>query len=258
MTTREQRAVFGEVADDYDRVRPGYPEQLVDDVLAAAGPGPVLEAGAGTGKATVAFAARGAELTCVEPDRRMAALLRRKLPSVPIVVSTFEDWAPDRAYGLLISAQAWHWVDPARGAGLAWRALAPGGLFAPFWNGFLVVDPELHAALAEVDERHGLEADTSHRYLASGFPELRSFDEEWGRLRLTDDLFPERNHRRYHFRRTLTATDYRTYLLSTSMYRILEPAAAEAAVSDTADVITRHGGTITFDVITDVVLARRS
>jgi hypothetical protein len=54
MTTRERQGVFGEVADDYDRIRPGYPGQLVDDVPAAAGPGPVLEVGAGTGKATPA------------------------------------------------------------------------------------------------------------------------------------------------------------------------------------------------------------
>jgi hypothetical protein len=33
---REQRLVFGEVAETYDRVRPGYPQALVDDVLAFA------------------------------------------------------------------------------------------------------------------------------------------------------------------------------------------------------------------------------
>lgn len=42
---RERRFVFGEVAEDYDRARPGYPVALVDDVLAAAGclaPGGVI------------------------------------------------------------------------------------------------------------------------------------------------------------------------------------------------------------------------
>jgi trans-aconitate methyltransferase len=169
MTTREQRGVFGEVAEDYDRIRPGYPDQLVDDVLAAAGPGPVLEVGAGTGIATVAFAARGAALTCIEPDPRMAGLLRHKLPDTPIVVSTFEDWTPDRPYRLLISAQAWHWVDTSKRTDLAFRALAPGGLFAPFWNAYLMLDPDLHAALLEVDRRHRLSADSPHRYLAAGF-----------------------------------------------------------------------------------------
>lgn len=261
MTTpsaRERRGVFGEVADDYDRIRPGYPDQLVDDVLAAAGPGPVLEVGAGTGKATVAFAARGADLTCIEPDPRMAALLRRKLPTVPIVVSTFEGWVPDRPYGALISAQAWHWVDAEKRIGLIRRALALGGLFAPFWNGFLTVDPDLHASLREVDARHGLQGESSHYHLSRDFPELGAFDDEWASLDLPADEFPERGHRRYHSQRSYSAADYRTHLLSISMYRILEPAAIEAAIDDTVAVIEQHGGTIDFDIITDVVLARRS
>ncbi|HYR61536.1 MAG TPA: hypothetical protein VET24_02725 [Actinomycetota bacterium] len=51
MGGREQRFVFGEVADLYDRSRPGYPEPLVDDVLAYCGRRSprVLEVGAGTG-----------------------------------------------------------------------------------------------------------------------------------------------------------------------------------------------------------------
>jgi SAM-dependent methyltransferase len=258
MTTREQRGVFGEVAEDYDRIRPGYPDQLVDDVLAAAGPGPVLEVGAGTGIATVAFAARGASLTCIEPDPRMAGLLRRKLPDTPIVVSTLEDWTPDQPYRLLISAQAWHWIDTSKRTDLAFGALAPGGLFAPFWNAYLMLDADLHAALLQVDRRHRLSADSPHRYLAAGFPELADFDDEWPHLGLSPEQFPVRDHRRYHSTRSFSTADYRTLLLSISMYRILDPSAREAAVADTAAVIDEFGGTIDFDIITDVALARRA
>lgn len=258
MTSREQGEVFGEVADDYDRIRPGYPDQLVDDVLAAAGPGPVLEVGAGTGKATVGFAARGVSLTCIEPDPRMASVLRNKLPDVPIVVDSFENWTPDRPYAALICAQAWHWVDEAERNDLAWRALAPGGLFAPFWNGYLTVDPELHAALREVDERHGVQGQSSHHHLSRDFPELGTFDDEWGFLGLRADQFPERDHRRYHSQRTYSTADYRTHLDSLSMYRILEPAERAAAIDQSANLIDKHGGRIRFDIITDVVLAHRS
>ncbi|MCO8270081.1 hypothetical protein M1L60_05680 [Actinoplanes sp. TRM 88003] len=40
---RERGTVFGEVADEYDRIRPGYPAALAEHLLAAAGPGPVLD-----------------------------------------------------------------------------------------------------------------------------------------------------------------------------------------------------------------------
>ena len=54
----ERALSFGAVASAYERYRPGYPDELVDEVLAYAGR-PVrtaLEVGAGTGKATRAFA----------------------------------------------------------------------------------------------------------------------------------------------------------------------------------------------------------
>src|SRR4051812_37134294 len=79
----DQRArSFGAVADTYDRVRPGYPIALVTDVLDfAGGPAEALEIGAGTGKATRAFAqvARGLTITALEPDPAMSAVLTRRL-----------------------------------------------------------------------------------------------------------------------------------------------------------------------------------
>ena len=60
---REQRLVFGEVAEQYDRSRPSYPDAMVDDLVELAGLGPgcrALEVGAGTGKATSAPGVAGA------------------------------------------------------------------------------------------------------------------------------------------------------------------------------------------------------
>ena len=74
---RQQRLVFGEVAELYDRARAGYPEALIDDVISfAGGDGPslrALEVGAGTGKATVGFASRDLEILALEPSADMAA-----------------------------------------------------------------------------------------------------------------------------------------------------------------------------------------
>lgn len=257
MQTREQRTVFGEIADEYDRLRPGYPAAMVDDVLAAAGPGPVLEVGAGTGKATELFVRRGADLTCIEPDARMAAVLRRKFPDAGVVVSTLEEWQPDHEYGLLFSAQAWHWVDQERRAELAWAALAPGGLFAPFWNVFLVLDRALHAALMQIDERHGVAGNASHSRLAADASTLGAFEDEWQELRLTSDRFTDFTSRRYESKLAYSSSDYRQFLLTTSTYRMLEPAAAEAVLDETAAVIDAHGGKIEFQIYTDVALARR-
>lgn len=260
MTSRVRGQVFGELAEDYHRIRPGYPAELVTDLLALAGPGPVLEVGAGTGKATAAFVAHGADLTCLEPDARMAAVLRRTVPGVPIVESTFEDWTPDRAYGLLISAQAWHWVDAGRRTRLAFDALAPGGLFAPFWNAFLVSDEQLHAELTAVDTRHGLASDgqTPHSLLlGSILDEPRPFAVEWPTLSEVPEIFSEARTLRYRSARTYTSAEYRDHLASNSIYRMLDDEPRERVLDDTIAVIDAHGGTIGFTVFTDAAVARK-
>ena len=116
---REQRLVFGEVAETYDRVRPRYPADLLDAVVRVAGPadrGAVLEVGCGTGKATVGLAARGVAVLALEPSDAMAAVARRRCatyPSVRIDAVAFEDWTGEAGgYRLLASAQAWHWIRP--------------------------------------------------------------------------------------------------------------------------------------------------
>lgn len=94
---REQRTVFGEVAQTYHDVRPGYPEALFDDLIAFVRRRRLrsLEVGAGTGKATLAIAAKGASVVALEPSPAMAAVARqtcRDQPGVSIVVSSFEQW----------------------------------------------------------------------------------------------------------------------------------------------------------------------
>jgi SAM-dependent methyltransferase len=139
---REQRLVFGEVAELYDRVRAGYPDAAVDDVIGFAGAdGPLLralEVGAGTGKATVSFAARGLEILALEPSAEMAAVARRNcrpFPRVRVESVTFEDWpAAAGRFGLVFSAQAWHWVRPEVRYGKAAEALRAGGTLALLWN----------------------------------------------------------------------------------------------------------------------------
>src|SRR5215210_5494927 len=74
------RTTFDEAASLYDEVRPGYPEDLFDDIVSLSGipsGGRILEIGCGTGQATVPFALRGYRDLC---DRLPLARPCRCLP----------------------------------------------------------------------------------------------------------------------------------------------------------------------------------
>lgn len=112
--TDERRLSFDQKAEQYDAIRPGYPEAVVDDVLARTGAATIVEIGAGTGKATVLFARKECEVTAIEPGPKLAAVLRRNVaafPAVTVAETTFEAW-PASPCDLVVAAQSLHWVDP--------------------------------------------------------------------------------------------------------------------------------------------------
>jgi SAM-dependent methyltransferase len=155
---RRRASSFGDDAERYDRVRPQYPPAMIE-ALMADGPHSVLDVGCGTGIVSRLFLARGCEVLGLEPDPRMADVARRS--SVTVEAGTIEEWEPaGRRFDLLTAGQAWHWVDPARGAAKAADVLRSGGRIGLFWNQAnpdSSVRPALDAAYArhapEIGER---------------------------------------------------------------------------------------------------------
>ncbi|WP_080044107.1 class I SAM-dependent methyltransferase [[Actinomadura] parvosata] len=245
---RVRSVVFGEAVDLYESARPGYPERLATEVLEYAPDGPVLEVGAGTGKATAVFAARGIDLTCVEPDERMATALAANCPGVRVQVGIFEDYTPDRRFALLYSAQAWHWVDPERRWDLAHAALAPSGALALFWNHYLVTDPALRARLAEVDHRHGVSSFSLHQ-------DHPIRNEEVQHLLTGDPRFTDLDERSYTWTEWYDAARYLDLVRTISAYRILPPERREPLLAELASAL---GDGIEMTFVTDLTLARRT
>jgi SAM-dependent methyltransferase len=253
--------VFGEAADAYDEGRPAYPDRLIDDVLSYAGPGcrRAVEVGAGTGKASAQFAARGLDLVCLEPDRQMAAVLVtrcRPWPAMEVRVTRFEDWSPGRRFDLLISAQAWHWVNPRVRWDQALAALIPGGTLALFWHYYSVREPEIRDALRHINARGGLpELDQHTLEKLPSVPEEDPEAEPWIELR-ADDRFTDKETRRYHGGHTFTAHRYLQLMTSFSTFRLAPENQRQELLDKARNVIADSGGHIELSIATDLLLAR--
>jgi SAM-dependent methyltransferase len=136
-TARRYGKVFDEIAAEYDRRRPTYPDELVDQACQVAGIGSgdhVLEVGCGSGQLTRGLLARGLRVTALEPGKRLIALARQNLEGageVEFVNARLEDASlPLEQFQAVFSASAFHWVDPK----VSWQktadVLVPGGTLA--------------------------------------------------------------------------------------------------------------------------------
>jgi SAM-dependent methyltransferase len=258
-TARERRLVFGEVAEQYDRVRPSYPAGVFADALAFAryrDGEQVLEVGAGTGKATAGFVHAGARVVALEPSPAMADVLRARFasPDVEIVGASLESWpGVDAGFALVAAAQSWHWVDPEVGLDIARAALRDDGAIALIWNRPRFDDAALRRALDEVYAalapgvngpfgQHDLGRSTA----ASAVEQIRS-----------SAGFRSVTTREHEHRVTYDAAGYVDLLGTHSDHRLLPPEDRLRLTDRVAELVEAAGG-ITVDYATDVVLARRA
>jgi ubiquinone/menaquinone biosynthesis C-methylase UbiE len=136
-TARRYGKVFDERAAEYDRHRPTYPDELVDQACQVAGIASgdeVLEVGCGSGQLTRHLVARGLHVTALEPGTSLIRLARQNLEgagAVEFVSAQFEDaLLPREQFQAVFSASAFHWVDPKVSWQKAADVLVPGGTLA--------------------------------------------------------------------------------------------------------------------------------
>jgi SAM-dependent methyltransferase len=245
---------FGSVAVAYERYRPGYPAELVDDVLRYAGR-PVhtaLEVGAGTGKATRVFAQREIAVTAIEPDAAMVRELRKHVPSsVTIVRAAFEDLTLRSSYDLVFAAAAMHWTDPVGRWGRVAALLVPGGTFACFGGQVELADPAVETAVRAA-RRPFLESDSFPS--PDGTP--AGSETQWPATELArSGLFTDVRQSLIDRRKTVSARDYLGHLSTISAYLELPSLVREEAFSRILQVLPER-----VEVAADIILhlARRA
>ena len=258
------RAVFDEAALLYDEVRPGYPEELFDDVVSLSGipsGGRILEIGCGTGQATVPFARRSYRILCVELGENLAAVARRNLGTYPraeVHVGPFEEWRPQEVpFDLVVSATAFHWLDPEVAYPRVANALRAGGSLALFWNvhAHTEADRGFFAQVQRIYDRETPEIVGPEDYKGPPRPEdvpSRTPEIE------NSGLFEVEATRNYRWDETYDAAGYLSVLNTYSGHRSLSNNARERLFRGIADLIDqRFGGSITKGYLTTLYVAHR-
>jgi SAM-dependent methyltransferase len=256
-TATEQRFVFDAIAELYDRARPGYPEALVEATLQLAKSpesARILEIGCGTGQASRPFANRGHALVGIEPGASTAALARVRLAQfskVEILTITFEAWALEQsAFDLVISAQAFHWVDPALGFSKSHAALRPGGSLAVIGNVTLDTSP-IRAELDAAYRQHAptlMDRDPMAWYSGAGpIPGLFA----------DSGCFAVPEHRAFPWTRSYTAQEYIELLDTYSDHCMLRVEQRDGLLGAVREIVKAHGDRIALDYVAHLHIAKR-
>jgi SAM-dependent methyltransferase len=260
-SSRRRRDSFDRVAVDYNRYRSGYPPAVIDDVTAVSGisrGSRVLEIGCGTGQLSVPLARCGAELTAVELGPHLAALARSNLAAFPtarVDIAAFEDWPlPAAPFDAVVSASAFHWLDPDVALAKSARALRPGG----------------RLTLVHV---HHVRGGTP-----GFFEDTQPFYQRWG---LSDDpffqpatvagtplMYPELDERpefgpvqrhRFEIPRRHTAESYVGWLRTDSLVSSLAGEARQGFLGDIGRLIeTKYGGAVSRNFLHEVITAAKA
>lgn len=253
----EQRFTFDQVARAYGAARPGYPDALVDDVIAFAGLAPndaILEVGCGSGQATKSFAARGFRILAIDPGKGLIDAAQESLatfPGVAFVVSTFEAWpATPATFRLLIAAQSWHWVAADVQYAKAAEVLTPDGSLAVFGHVPVGLSPQLLEDFKRIHLHHaGVWGPPPEAWYLPAGPFKSAFEQS--------GLFGPVTHKAYPWVWHHTTASYDSFLQTRSDLRTFAPAARQAVLDDIAKAVDAYGGAFDMNYETHLYVARR-
>lgn len=232
---------------------------MFDDLADIAGLRPgarVLEIGSGTGQATLPLADRNYHVTAIELGPNLAAVARRKLagvPNVAVIVAAFEDWPlPAEPFDAVVSATAFHWLDPSMRVAKAADALRPEGSLATISTNHIDGgDAQFFVDVQDCYRRWVPGSGDIRPPTAAEIPADSAELEHSGR-------FEPPTFRRYEWEQPYLAREYLDLLSTYSDHRALEQTVRRRLLDCISQLIVeRYGGRIRKRYLNELRIARR-
>lgn len=255
---------FNTVAELYEKIRPGYPDELYNAIFAYVpidGASHAVEVGIGGGQATLPVLKTGCNVTAVEYGEQLAQLCKEKFrdfSNFSVITGKFEDvsFRAD-SFDLIYSASAFHWVPEEIGYKKVFNILKPGGVFARFANHPYQAkdDPALFIDIQQAyDEYYYTYYKDKQKRRVCEYTEEQAAEraliaEKYGFTDITYKLF-------YRIRK-LTAAEYRALIGTYSDHITIAESIREKFFDAVEKTINRHGGVISIYDTIDLQLARK-
>lgn len=263
MVKEELAYTFDTVAPLYEKLRPGYVDELYQKIFRFAPVGEssrVLEIGIGCGQAILPVLNKGCRLTAVECGEHFSKLCKEKFkeyPNFSIITGKFEeaDLSND-TYDLVFSATAFHWIPEEAGYYKVYSILKTGGVFAQFANHPCPYggNPALSKELDKIYETY------YYPYWGGKKEILKEYTEEQARQKASvAEKYGFGNCHYYLFYRTrsFSAKEYIRLLGTYSDHIAIDEPIRDKFFSEIENAINRYGGRITVYDTIDLQLAAK-
>jgi ubiquinone/menaquinone biosynthesis C-methylase UbiE len=234
---------FEQVAEIYERARPGYPADAlawIAHALDLQAGRRVLDLGAGTGKLTRQLRETGADVIAVEPGDEMRAQLERKVSGVEAIRGSAEEIPlPNDSIDAIAVGQAFHWFRHDEALLEMHRVLRSRGGVALLWNARdadELLQQEVNDILEDVMKDRAPSPDSSVALVAS-------------------PLFGPVEERSFRFKQELDADGLAERIASISFVAAMPPERRAEIQSRLRAVVDAAGGRIDFPYVTNVYVS---
>ena len=254
---------FDTVASDYEKFRPGYPDELyrmMFDYCTLNGACRAIEVGIGGGQATLPILKTGCQLTAVEYGEKLSKICKERFEeyrNFSTITDKFEniDFLDD-TYDLVYSASAFHWIPEDIGYAKVFAMLKNGGVFARFANhpyrdkGNIPLSEEMDRIYAEYYYKYyNKKQEVPTEYSEEQAIQRAKIAERYG--------FADIRYALFYRTRTFTANEYSALLGTYSDHIAIEESIRREFFSKIENAINNHGGSITVYDTIDLQLARK-
>ncbi len=255
--------IFDKVASAYEKLRPGYVEELYQEIfeyITIDENSNVVEVGSGGGQATAPMLKTGCKLTAVEFGEQFSELLKAKFKDYPkfsVITGKFEDVEfAENTVDMVFSASAFHWVPEKIGYEKVYSMLKNGGVFARFANHPYrdKGNPALSMEIDDIYDRYYNKFYNKKREVICEYTEKQAKDRA---LIASKYGFTDIRYALFRRERVFNAKEYIELLGTYSDHIAIEETIRMEFFEAIENAINHYGGTITIYDTMDLQLARK-
>lgn len=255
----DHASAFNNAADEYAHGRFGYPKELyacINNFAHFSSDSTILEIGAGNGIATAEINDNWhPHLYALEPSENLFKLLQKecaKKTNITCIHDTFEQFTTSLRFDGILSATAFHWIQPDVKFMKTASLLTENGVLAVYWNNYFVADDKLFNTIQDIHRRFNPSAGNANDMKLLQRQKIDNRKREIEK----NELFSLVHHEEWNYTKILSTNAY-IQLLQSFSHNAANVDALDDFYTAIREVVSKNNNTIEIGVIVNLEVGQK-